>query len=202
MISGSTSSLHSGALSSSLLCVGWQLVRLRDQRGNHLLSVRGPEAALAVDAAGSNGPGVQTAEEDEIAAGGREPTGQRGGLGAQRGVGEQGEGQPTARGLRARRQVAVPALQDRGAVPELVEVALLPRAGPPRGLSVRYPPPETPLMVDALSRRGAGAGVDPRPGRRRGLSWEWAPCCVVWSEPDMLFGHRGGDLHVDASHAP
>ena len=89
MISGSASSLHSGAL-AGLWALRRQLIRLLDQRGNHLLNlnVRGPEAAVAV-------------EEDEDAAGGREPTGQRGGLGAQRGVGEQGEGQPSARASRS-----------------------------------------------------------------------------------------------------
>jgi hypothetical protein len=81
-------------------------------------------------------------------------------------------------------------------------VALLPRAGSPRGLSVRYPPTEAPL-IDALRHRGDG--VDLRPGRhcrrRHGLGWEWAWYGVGY-ELDMLFCHRGEDLHVEASHAP
>ena len=59
------------------------------------------EAVVAVDAGNSSGPGVHTPEDDESATGSRELMGQRDGLSAQCGVGEQGEGQPSARASRS-----------------------------------------------------------------------------------------------------
>ena len=64
--------------------------------------------------------------------------------GARRWRGGRGPGGRERR--RAGGQLTPPALQDRSGDAELVEAALLPRTGPPRGLPVRDPPPEATLV--------------------------------------------------------